>query len=170
MSLDHECWLCGKKTTPKYRRVLNSDRNTDLLLSFSKLGALNLPSVLPSSALESERVYICRDCALEVSKWDSLNANLDTISNSIKSKLRSRGLLGDEATASNVSTIILRLCQLIDTLYKQIINLKCKYQKCTHAAGASYTGKTGDSSNTAQISSSSKVVIHCKPLCEGTLK
>ena len=94
-----DCWVCGGKTIPKYRRVLNSESNSTLLENLRRIGALNLPSLLTSA---SERVYVCRTCLVETDKWSTLEKSFRAISDSIKAKLRSRGNL-EESTSVDVS-------------------------------------------------------------------
>jgi hypothetical protein len=101
-----DCWVCGGTTTPKYRKVLNSESNSHLLESLRRIGATNLPRSLPTlPAAGTERTYVCRACAVETERWCTLEKNFKVVSESIKSKLQSRGLLEETSTDAHVSEL-----------------------------------------------------------------
>ena len=85
---EETCWVCGRTPTVKNRRVLNSPVNKRILVGLKRLGASE--EQLPSALVQ--RVYICKGCFSEVERYIKLQADVESVAASIRSKLRVQGL------------------------------------------------------------------------------
>lgn len=124
--MSEDCWICGGSTTPKYRKVLNSDPNKHLLQSLKNIGAANLPAALTQTPSASKRnyVYLCRACATETEKLCTLESYIKATTESLQSKFRSRERLEELTTELEVSGHE-RITGKINTIIK--MHFKCPY-------------------------------------------
>ena len=96
------CWLCASTTSPKYRRILNSEANSRILdiLKVFVAEEERLPKTLHGEIESKDRIYVCRGCFTDLEKYRKLDSDLQIVSTSISNKLHSRGLLTRMARAA----------------------------------------------------------------------
>ena len=70
------CWLCASNTSPKYRRILNSEANSHVLgiLKIFVAEEERLPKTLHGEIESNNRIYVCRGCFTDLGKFRNLTA------------------------------------------------------------------------------------------------